>query len=151
MRIVFNDKVDIDVPVAEVEAFISNPYEVAQCVPDASNISCKDGKSFSLDVKVGVAMISGTFRITGRLAEHEGNRFVYEINGAGVGSMVSIKLLMDLEGAEEGKSRIMWNAEAQISGLVSGISESVIKKISEEKIKEIISNAKHKLEGSKKE
>ena len=151
MRILFNDNVDIAVPVTEVNNFISNPYEIAQCVPDASNVSCKDSKTFSLDVRVGVAMISGTFKITGKLAEHEGNRFVYEISGAGVGSTVNIKLSMGIESVEENKSRIKWSAEAQISGLVSGISESVIKKISEEKIKEIISNAKLRLEDKKQE
>lgn len=149
MKIAFSDNVDIAAPVSDVGKFISNPYEVAQCIPDASNISCTDGKDFSLDVRIGVAMISGTFKITGKLAEQSENIFVYEINGSGVGSTVGIKLSISLESIEGSKSRIKWGAEAQISGLVSGISESVIRKISEEKIKEIISNAKLRLEGKK--
>lgn len=150
MKIIkFDGKIQVNASRDVVFAFIGNPSMVSSCIPDSKNFNQKDDKNFTLDVAVGIGFVSGTFELIGSINKAENNQLTYNIEGAGIGSTVKVILSLDL-GADNGVStEVSWGAELDLTGVVSGVSESILKKVSEEKIAAIIVNVKNSLEGKK--
>jgi hypothetical protein len=145
MKISFNGKETVNAPVSKVSEFVSNPDKVASCIPDSSEFKRLGERSFSIKVSVGVGTIKGTFSISGSFETTGDNQFVYSLSGAGFGNKVAIKLAVMLEPL--GSTTLLdWNADFDISGIISGLGAGIIRKVSEEKIGIIISNAKKALE-----
>ena len=145
MKISFNGKETVNAPVSKVSEFVSNTDKVASCIPDSSEFKRLGERSFSIKVSVGVGTIKGTFSISGSFETTGDNQFVYSLSGAGFGNKVAIKLAVMLEPL--GSTTLLdWNADFDISGIISGLGAGIIRKVSEEKIGIIISNAKKALE-----
>ena len=145
MKISFNGKETVNAPVSKVSEFVSNTDKVASCIPDSSEFKRLGERSFSIKVSVGVGTIKGTFSISGSFETTGDNQFVYSLSGAGFGNKVTIKLAVMLEPL--GSTTLLdWNADFDISGIISGLGAGIIRKVSEEKIGIIISNAKKALE-----
>ena len=145
MKISFNGKETVNAPVSKVSEFVSNTDKVASCIPDSSEFKRLGERSFSIKVSVGVGTIKGTFSISGSFETTGDNQFVYSLSGAGFGNKVAIKLAVMLEPL--GSTTLLdWNADFDISGIISGLGAGIIRKVSEEKIGIIISNVKKALE-----
>ena len=61
------------------------------------------------------------------------------------GNKASILLSIKISG-DEMRTDLSWNADFDISGIISGLGQGIVKKVSEEKISEIINNVKNVLE-----
>jgi carbon monoxide dehydrogenase subunit G len=145
MKISFSGKETVNAPIQKVSDFVSNPDKVASCIPDSSEFKRLGERSFTIKVSVGVGTIKGTFSISGSFEIPGENQFTYNLNGAGFGNKVSIKLSVALEPL--GSTTLLdWNAEFDLSGIISGLGAGIIRKVSEEKIGIIISNVKKALE-----
>jgi carbon monoxide dehydrogenase subunit G len=149
MKIIkMNGEIQASVSREVVLAFIANPRMVSSCIPDSKNFNQKDEKNFTIDVSVGIGFVSGIFELIGSLNRIGDYQLTYNIEGAGIGSTVKVILLLDLKESTV-NTEILWNAELDLSGVVSGVSESILKKVSEEKIDKIIANVKTNLERNK--
>ena len=145
MKISFSGKETVNAPVSKVSEFVSNPDKVASCIPDSSEFKRLDERSFAIKVSVGVGTIKGTFSISGSFETPGENQFTYSLSGAGFGNKVTIKLSVLLEPL--GSTTLLdWNADFDLSGIISGLGAGIIRKVSEEKIGIIISNVKKALE-----
>lgn len=146
MEIKHSDKVQIKASVARVSKFSTDLRAVSKCIPDAKDFKQIDDKSFTMNVDIGISIVRGTFGVKCSVVEIRNNHAVYNIEGSGIGSSAKITLSLDLK--EKGKhlTEVDWSADARLEGLVSGVSEGIIRKISEEKIEEIIINIKKSIE-----
>ncbi|MEM3841573.1 MAG: SRPBCC domain-containing protein [Candidatus Micrarchaeaceae archaeon] len=148
MKINFNGEESIRAPLSDVVAFLSDPGKVTACIPDSSDFSLESSSDFSIKVTVGVGSIHGVFAIKGSISKNSDGSFTYMLNGAGFGNKVSIKLTAS-PSEYDGFTKMPWRADFDLSGIISGLGEGIIRKVSSEKIAIIIKNVKEALEKAK--
>ncbi|MDE1834293.1 MAG: hypothetical protein KGH64_03060 [Candidatus Micrarchaeota archaeon] len=140
----------IKAPQDTVLKFLKDTPSIAASIPDSSNFKKIDDKNFSIDLNLSVAGISGTFAVVGAITQATSKHFVYALNGSGIGSTIKIVLTIDISPNGAGSTNISWNSDSDISGLVSGLGEPVLRKLSNEKIDSIIKKVKSRIEKSAK-
>ena len=145
-KITLSDKIGIDAPVGRVSEFTTNFKDIASCIPAAKDFRQIDGKSFSVNVTISLAFINGEFEVTCTLVEKAKGHVAYTMEGSGVGSTMMIRLAIDMHPKGSRSTDVSWRSDTEIRGLASGVSESVLRKVSEGNIGRIISNVKTKLE-----
>jgi carbon monoxide dehydrogenase subunit G len=144
MQTEFSGTMDLDAAPEEVKELISNTELVASCIPDSKDFKRLDDTHFSIVVNVGISMVRGPFKLSGTTESKE-DYVQYSISGRGLGSEVSITIKLSVAGIGPSDSRVAWNAKAEFKGIISGVNESIIRKITDEKVEEIASNLKAKL------
>lgn len=144
MKLKFDGNVGLDKPPETVMAFLSDGSSIASCIPDSENFRKIDDKTFLINVKVGVGVVNGKFDAKYTVVEKNSNHITYKIEWSGVGSKVSILLTADVAGNGSG-SEMKWGADCEMSGIVTGVGENVLRGISNGYIKQIIDNVKKKV------
>ena len=147
MQTKFSGTIDLDAAPDKVKELISNTELVASCIPDSKDFKKVDAAHFLITVNVGISMVRGPFKLSGTM--ESGQDYVqYSISGKGLGSEVAIKIKLGVAGTGPSTSRVTWSATAEFKGIISGVSEPIIRKITDQKVEEIASNLRAKL-GSK--
>ncbi len=146
MQMDFNGRLSVKIPPGSAADFLSGAGNIASCIPDTSDFKQTGDRSFSVKVRVGIGFFKGIFDMNGTVTESTPSRKAFSIEGHGVGSRVKIEVSMDISGGADA-SDISWNAVFEISGLVGGVEEGVIRKIGQDRIDEILANAKARMEG----
>lgn len=144
MRIDFNGEEGIDAPKEKAIAFISSPEKMSQCIPDSSGFVKTGEQSFNIKVAVGIGVVKGTFSISGSVSKSGDENINYYLEGGGFGNRVVVNLSIRVEGDISG-CVLSWKAGFDLSGIISGIGESIIRKVSESKIEVILGNVKNSL------
>lgn len=145
MRIQSDGSVVLGAEIATVRSFVLNPEEVFSCIPDASNFAKTGDRQFTINMGVGISVVKGTIRMDGSIAETGNDQVTYTFQGKGLGSTVKMSLSIKLSGSGSSTS-IDWKSDAEFTGIISGVSESIIRKATDEKVSEIISKVKEKIE-----
>ena len=149
MKMTISGITEIGVPIDSALKFSNNLREIAMCVPTAQDFNQIDDKNFTITITVGIAVMKGMFKVKTTLVEQTQNRLVYSMDGHGIGSTLKETLTLDLNSKSATTTEVSWNADMELHGLVSGVSEPVLRKISGDRISETIANIKSKLEGQK--
>ncbi|MEM3883979.1 MAG: SRPBCC domain-containing protein [Methanothrix sp.] len=144
MQTEFSGTIDLDAAPDKVKELISNTELVASCIPDSKDFKKLDATHFSITVNVGISMVRGPFKLSG-ITESMADYVQYSISGKGLGSEVDITIKLSVAGTGPSASRVTWSATAEFKGIISGVSEPIIRKITDEKVEEIASNLKAKL------
>ena len=145
MDLEFSGSTGINAPPEKAYSFLTDMRSVAMCVPGSSNFKSNGDKAFSLDVKINLGAVGGTFMLDGTVEETSGSGAAYRIKGHSAVGETEILLSFDLR--ESGSGTLMlWKADFILKGLVTGVGEGVINNISNEKIREIINNVKSRIE-----
>jgi carbon monoxide dehydrogenase subunit G len=145
MQIKFEGTAEIAAPSKALFEFLTDTSRVAGCIPDTEGFTKIDDKNFSVNVRVGIGFVRGTFNMKGRIDEAGSGRASYSLEGSGVGSKVGVSLSFELGGSGDSSS-MHWNAVFTLTGLVSGVPEAVMKKKSKEQIDLILDNIKGSVE-----
>ncbi len=145
MKINFSGNEHISAGVSKSERFIADPESVSKCIPDSKEFQNTGEHAFSIKVEVGIGTLKGTFLINGTVEKGQDNSIAYRLSGGGFGNKASILLSIKISG-DEMRTDLSWNADFDISGIISGLGQGIVKKVSEEKISEIINNVKNVLE-----
>lgn len=146
MRITFGGDLLIGAPQEKVLAFLNDLESVAVCIPDSDGFKKSGPKACTMNVRVGLGFVKGSFAVKCDIVESRQDAVSYRISSSGIGSNVNVLLSLKLKGKGQKSTDIAWASTADLSGLVSGVSETVIRKVTEEKIREIVANAKLKME-----
>ncbi len=144
MQTKFSGTIDLDAAPDKVKELISNTELVASCIPDSKDFKKVDAAHFLITVNVGISMVRGPFKLSGTM-ESMADYVQYSISGKGLGSEVSITIKLSVAGKGQSASMVTWSATAEFKGIISGVSEPIIQKITDEKVEEIASNLKAKL------
>jgi carbon monoxide dehydrogenase subunit G len=149
MKMAMFGNTEVDIPVGAALKFSINLGEIVMCIPTSHDFKQIDDKNSEIKITMDIAHIKGTFTIKTTLVEQTSNRLVYGMEGHGIGSTLKETLTIDLHKKSETATEVSWGADVELEGLVSGISESVLRKISENMINETIANIKAKLENQR--
>ncbi len=140
MQTVMQGSEELDVPVDKLRTFLSDTSNLSRCIPDSSCFSKIDDSNFKVEIDAGISVVHDRFKVDGRL-EINGNAYTYELSGRGLGSSVKIRIMMELYD-KGGRTLIDWKTEAMLSGIVSGVSEPIIKDVINKKVIQIIERMK---------
>jgi carbon monoxide dehydrogenase subunit G len=139
----------IKCPQAAAWKFISDPRELAQCLPDLQRLDVKDSTHFSVAVKVGMAFVRGTFRFDFTLLDQEPpSHSRFEAVGKGAGVSVRLQAALELKETETATTQLSWKCDLELGGLLGEISPSLIQGSADKFTRDFFSCIKSKLESS---
>ena len=107
--------------------FISDPKEIAKCLPGLEKFEARDTKSFSVTLKVGISFVKGDFKFTFNLLEQtppSNSRF--EAIGKSAGVSVHLIASIDLHELEPTVTELAWKADTELGGLLVELSPSLL-------------------------
>ena len=147
MKLNFNGSFELNVPIDKAFDFLIDPNSIGNCIPDLEDLKVIDSKNFNVKIKVGIGFLKGSFDLKCNIPEgKKPSHSKFLVEGSGAGSKAKIEISFDLKKKSEGVTQMDWNADAELSGLISGIGEMLLRKINEAKVKEIFDKIKEKLE-----
>jgi carbon monoxide dehydrogenase subunit G len=137
-------------PREDVWQFISKPEEIAKCLPDLQSLEVKDSKTFTVNVKVGIAFVRGSFKFDFTLLDQKPpSHSKFEATGKGAGVSVRLTASMDLNEVDAGTTELAWKTDAELGGLLGEISPSLIQNSTNKFTKQFFDCVKSKLESTK--
>ncbi len=136
-------------PRADVWNFISKPEEIARCLPDLQSIDVKDPKTFTVTLKVGIAFVRGNFKFDFTLLDQKPPiHSAFNAMGKGAGVSVRLTASMDLNEVDDKTTELVWKTDAELGGLLSEISPSLIQNSTSKFSQEFFDCVKSKLESA---
>jgi len=144
MKVDFGGDEEFDAPIGKVRDFVMNIEKVASCIPDSSNFSRIDANHFTMSIEPGLGVVKGSLPLHCTLESKGENNYTYSLEGKGLGSEVKVTLSLNVY--ENGNSTgIKWESSIGINGIMEGIGETVIRKITKEYVEKIIANTRQKI------
>jgi carbon monoxide dehydrogenase subunit G len=151
-------KTAVNASLEKTYASLCDPHFMVGIMPDVESSRILGQNNFEAKIKVGISIVRGTVDMQFSLVdkvEKKHTKLVGE--GSGAGSRMRIESSFDLssDGGQViaaptqsgGESTIVsWSADADLSGLISGIGGSMLKSQSEKMVSQIVRNIKTKLE-----
>jgi len=147
MKLSFSGSFEFNTPIEEAFDFLTEPASIGGCIPDLEKIEILDSKSFNAKIKVGVGFVRGSFDLKCNVLEL--NRPLHSkisIEGSGISGKIKTQISFDLQEKSSNSTQINWTADAEISGLITGLGETILRKTTEGKVQEILNKIKEKLE-----
>jgi carbon monoxide dehydrogenase subunit G len=107
----------LEAPQAEVYAFLSDPRQVGQHLPDVRNVVIEDADHFTVTARVGVAHIKGDVVMKMAIAERRPPvSTTIAGKGTGLASVLDMITSFTLEPAGEARTVVHWQGQVTISG-----------------------------------
>lgn len=145
MQIKFGGVVDFDASIEKARAFLRDTEKVASCIPDSRGFARKDDTHFTVNVEMGIGAVKGILAMDCRLEELDDNKYAYTIEGSGAGSNIKVVLVLELSSKGASLAQLQWSSTSDIRGIMTGIGEPIIRRVSSEYIETIIANARQRL------
>ncbi|HTD36815.1 MAG TPA: SRPBCC domain-containing protein [Candidatus Limnocylindrales bacterium] len=109
-----------------VWAFISDPANIAACMPDVISSEVADSRTFDVVVQVAVGPVRGRFKFHVVLDPQPGeSRMNMKISGGGLGSVVDLLAGADVAETPAG-TELVWQGTATMRGPVAAVGGRVI-------------------------
>lgn len=131
----------VNVPIDRLKKFITDSANIAKCIPDSKDYKKISNSDFSISIDAGISVVRGTFKFHGTMS-NEGNSYTYMLSGKGLGSDVKVTIAISLSENAPDSTAISWKTTASFTGIISGVSEPIIKKVTYDKVKEITDRLK---------
>ena len=142
----FEGVFDAAVPESRVYALVTDPEEVAGCMPGLQRVDIKSSDEFEAVVRVGVSFIRGDFALRFRMIEKGPSGTKLAIHGAGLGSAVDMEIVLVISAGKSGGSSMRWQADASVSGKIASLGQRLIESQAEKIIREFFGCFRKKLE-----
>ena len=140
MEINLDGSFDLKSGLEDSFSFLTNLQELSACVPDLKEVKLLDKHNLEAVLVIKIGPINGNFNATCDLESSRPDAINLKIDGSGGASALHLTILIKLEKKAEKITTVGWNAKATISGLVSGLGETILRKVSDSKIQDIINN-----------
>jgi carbon monoxide dehydrogenase subunit G len=125
---------------------LSDPGFMISTIPDLQSSKILDKDHFEAKIKVGISVVRGNVDMKFEIKDKaNGNHARLVGDGSGAGSKLHVDSVLDLF-PEGNDTKMMWSADADISGLMAGIGSQIIKGQSEKQVAQIFTNIKSRLE-----
>ena len=147
MKLNFNGLFELNVPVEKAFDTLTDPASISSCIPDLEKFEILDDKNFNAKVKAGIGFVRGSFDMKCSILElSKPSHSKFSIEGSGIPGKVKIQLSFDLKEKATNSTVISWAADSELSGLITGLGETILRKTTEAKVQEILNKIKEKLE-----
>lgn len=123
-----NGSVTIQAPRDKVWGFLTNPQAVANCAPGVESMEVvEEDKRFKAVASVGMGNLKVRFNGDVEWVElDEPNMARMKAHGTAPGSAADVSALMRLSDAEEGATRMDWEAEISIVGTIASLASRMM-------------------------
>jgi uncharacterized protein len=143
----FEGVFDSAVPQSRVYALVTDPKEVAGCMPGLQRVDVKSPDEFDALVRVGVSFVRGDFTLRVRSIEKRPESAVkLAVRGTGLGSAVDMEIVLAMSGVENGGASMRWQADATVSGKIASLGQRLMESQAEKIIREFFECFRQKLE-----
>lgn len=114
-------------PVERVWSALNDPSVLVQTIPGCERLEPTGPDSYRMVVTAGVASIKGTY--SGQVAltdQQEPHSFLMIASGAGGPGTVSTEVRVSLADNGDGHTRLSYDAEAVVGGVVAGVGQRML-------------------------
>ena len=137
----------VESPRGKVFAMVTDPNQVARCMPDLRRLEVKSADEFVAVVGTGISLVKGDISLHFRTLEKSPpGRARMAAHGTGLGSAVDVEMVTELTDHDGGGTAMRWTAEANVSGKLASLGQGLIKSQSERIIRQLFDCLRSKLE-----
>ena len=149
MKLEYSGRERIPVTPDAVWAFISDPANIASCMPDVLESTVVDPRTFDAVVQVAVGPVRGKFKFHVVLdPQPDRNRMGMKISGGGFGSVVDLIAGADISNSPDGTVALDWTGSATMRGPMATVGGRVIDAQAKRVITTTFENVKARLTGA---
>lgn len=118
-------------PVEMVWDAILDPRVLVATIPGCDRLVATGENSYDMTVTAGVAAIKGTYLGSCTLSDLEQNQsLVMKLTGAGAPGTIDATVTVNFNEAEPGVTRIDYDADAVVGGMVGGVGQRMLTSVS---------------------
>jgi uncharacterized protein len=134
-------------PREKVFAMVTDPDQMARCMPDLRKLEVKSNDEFVAVVGTGISLVRGDISLHFRTVEKSPSaRAKMVAHGTGLGSAIDVEMVTELTDGEGGGTAMRWTADANVSGKLASLGQGLIKSQAERIIRELFDCLRGKLE-----
>ena len=143
----FKGVFDVGATKEKVYATMTDPNQVAKCMPDVRRLEVKSSDEFDAIVNVGISFIRGDFALHFRWVEKTpSERVKLTSHGTGLGSAVDMNMVADMSARGDGGTTMNWTVDATISGKLSSLGQRLIEAQAAKIVKQLFDCLRQRLE-----
>jgi uncharacterized protein len=138
----------IPFPAEQVWEALLDPAVLVRTIPGCERLETTGDNTYAMTVTAGVAAIKGTYDGTCTLAElkpHES--LVMRLQGAGAPGTIDATVNVAFESPEAGQTRISYDADAVVGGMVGGVGQRMLGSVSKRMAGEFFGNVAGAIDG----
>ena len=114
-------------PRDKVWAALNDPAVLVRTIPGCQQLEQVGPDAYRATVTAGVASIKGTYSGDVRLSDQtEPDSFVMHASGAGAPGTVSADVRVTLADADDGATRLEYDADAIVGGVIGGVGQRML-------------------------
>jgi uncharacterized protein len=148
MNLAWNGQERVPADLATVWAFVNDPNQIAQCLPDLASVDVRDAHNFDAVVNVAVGPVRGKFKFKIALDPQPDERHMkMKISGGGFGSVVDLLAEAALTPADEKTTLLDWSGSASVGGPVATVGGRVLNAQAQRVISTTFANVKTRIAG----
>jgi carbon monoxide dehydrogenase subunit G len=136
-------------PADQVWAALNDPAVLVRTIPGCQQLEAIGQDSYSMTVAAGVASIKGVY--SGQVALHDQQppgSFRLRASGAGAPGTVSADVLVSLVDSGDGTTRLQYDADAVVGGMVGGVGQRMLTGVAKKTAGEFLSAVDRVLTGT---
>jgi hypothetical protein len=140
-------------PAARVWDALLDPNVLVRTIPGCERLealpSTQGDHTYAMTVTAGVAAIRGTYDGTCVLSDLEEHRsLVMRLQGAGAPGTIDASVAVSFEEPEPGQTRISYDADAVVGGMVGGVGQRMLGSVSNRMAREFFANVANEIAGT---
>lgn len=136
-------------PVATVWDALLDPAVLVRTIPGCERLETTAEHTYAMTVTAGVAAIKGTYSGSCALSDLERHEsLVMRLQGAGAPGTVDATVQVAFEEVAPGETRIAWDADAVVGGMVGGVGQRMLSSVSKRMAGEFFDNVGRAVSGA---
>ena len=143
----------VAVPQDRAFAFVSDPFEIATCIPGCSALREVSPGKYAAKLTNRVGPISIAFDVTVELTKVEPPSAIDAVvsgNASGLGGRLTATATVRLDAVDAGNTKVTYTIDLGLTGKLGGIGQPVFRAKSDEMSKKFGANVRAALEGNTK-
>lgn len=152
MGMTIEQKFSVNASPDRVWAFLTDPYQVAECLPGAAITSKIDDRTYEGTVTVKVGPVTAAYKGQVRFERLDPQRLEAEVVGRGQDVKgkggAEMRMLSRLVPTDGGQTAVVIRSDVNISGILAQMGRGMIESVSTQIFRQFASAARRKLEAS---
>ena len=136
-------------PVERAWDALLDPAVLVATIPGCERLVATGENRYDMTVTAGVAAIKGTYAGTCVLSDlTEPASLVMKLDGAGAPGTIGATVNVAFASAEDGTTRVTWDADAVVGGMIGGVGQRMLTSVSKRMAGEFFGNVDRALSGT---
>ena len=136
-------------PVEEVWTALNDANVLVRTIPGCERLEETGADAYRMTVTAGVASIKGSYDGEVRITDQQQPAsFMLRASGSGAPGTVSADVLVTLDDAGDGSTRLRYDADAVVGGMIGGVGQRVLSGVAKKTAGEFFRNVDAVLAGA---